>query len=85
MSAVLKSADGQFQCTPEHAVEIAYMLSNCEAHVQRKPMDLFEVNELIGSYLEGRASVEEIQKILRQWREDDEAMEKEDEAKGKAA
>jgi hypothetical protein len=71
MSA-LKSKDGKFTCPPEHAVEVVYMLSNCEAHLQRSPQDKYDLFELIREYLKGNKGTDEVNKRLNEWRQEDE-------------
>jgi hypothetical protein len=71
---VLTSSDGAFKCTGEHAVELAYMISNMEADAMRCPDNCYDLGGLMVEYLEGRKSVDEIQTILREWRKEDEAV-----------
>jgi hypothetical protein len=68
----LWSDDGKFTCTAEHAVELAYMISNCEAHLDRCPKDKKDVADLLGELAAGKADVESAQAQLREWREEDE-------------
>lgn len=76
MTDALQSKDGKFYCTPEHAVELAYMLSNAEAILQRVSMDEQDgVGNLIVRYLEGYMTVEEVQKEFCEWLKDLEPVE----------
>lgn len=75
MTDALQSKDGKFLCTPEHAVEVAYMLSNAEAVVDRIRFDYDEVGRLIVAYLAGDMSVEEVQKEFVEWLKDLEPVE----------
>lgn len=74
-AAPLTSRDGNFVCTPEHAVELAYMLSTMEA-IAAKSNDmrgtLRELAELLIDYLDGDEDAASIMQILAEpeWHED---------------
>jgi hypothetical protein len=70
MSGALQSSDGKFYCTPEHAVEVAYMLSTAEAVLDRAPFDSLEMGGLLIQYLRGSLSVDDAQKELQEWFKD---------------
>jgi hypothetical protein len=61
--AVLYSNDGSFQCTPDHAVEAAYLLSMAEGAVIHGA-DRFDILETIWDYLDGRKSAAEATAFL---------------------
>lgn len=58
-SSVLKSEDGAFQCTREHAVGEAYLLSCAEAAVFRMPQDRYEIGHKLSEYVAGDCALEE--------------------------
>lgn len=61
----LTSSDGKFQCAPEHAVELAYMLSTAEALIHDPGTILeFEILDGIRDYLKENKTPEEVQKYL---------------------
>ena len=62
--AALKSSDGHFSCAPDHAVEVAYMLSNAEAVIDRDTFNRSEVGEVLLDYCGGRISIEEANRQL---------------------
>jgi hypothetical protein len=53
------SRDGLFMCDPNHAGEVAYMISCAEAAINRNPSDSFAVSQIIGEYLTGQISVDD--------------------------
>lgn len=71
-NVVLVSADGHFQCTGEHAVEVAYAMSNAEAVLDKSQrsrrfasrVDRYDVAHLVGDYLDGSLSITELQQML---------------------
>jgi hypothetical protein len=68
--AVLIWAGGKFTCTSDHAVELAYMLSNAEAFLlaaKDKIAAIRDTGTLICEYLEGQTSPEEVSKLLLEW------------------
>lgn len=65
----LYSIDGSFECAPDHAVEVAYMISNMEAAYAIAEFK-FEVTDLIGQYFHGELDTFEVNEILyEEWPE----------------
>ncbi|KAB1068897.1 hypothetical protein F6X53_31210 [Methylobacterium soli] len=65
MSEALTSKDGKFTCTPEHAVEVAYMISTAEGLLAFETgVDDRAVLETLESYLTGDASPDEVMRDL---------------------
>lgn len=56
-----KDADeAMFMCTSAHAVELAFMMSTAESVLMQSPRLSVDVLELIGYYLDGDYSVEDV-------------------------
>lgn len=65
----LYSKDGGFMCAPDHAVEVAQMISNMEAAYAIAEFK-FEVTDLIGQYFHGELDTFEVNAILyEEWPE----------------
>ena len=65
-SAVLTSANGAYQCTPNHAVALAYAMNLAEGCLASPKVDRFDVAETLLSYLDGRETIEETISSLRE-------------------
>lgn len=63
VSPVLTSSNGQFHCTPDHAVECAYLLHLAEAV---HDMSCMEISETIGRYIDGSIDIGQAQDELRE-------------------
>ena len=72
MADALKSKDGAFQIVPELAVEIAYMISNCEAWLHEHPGERMELGELLVRYLDGDEDEASVNAELKLWKREDE-------------
>lgn len=59
----LVSKDGSFLCAPDHAVEIAHMVSNLESVIDGAD-DGREALELFRDYCTGRLDIDDVNKIL---------------------
>lgn len=62
---VLVSKDGNFLCAPDHAVEIAHMVSNLESVIDGSE-DGREALELFRDYCTGRLDTDDVNGILYQ-------------------
>jgi len=49
-----------FQCTDEHAVEVAHMVSSAEAALHSREHYDWEVLDMLRDYLTGKASADEV-------------------------
>lgn len=58
-SNVLVSADGVFQCTPEHAVGEAYLLNCASGILGHANCDRHAVGEILTDYCENRLTLDE--------------------------
>ncbi|WP_020095705.1 hypothetical protein [Methylobacterium sp. 285MFTsu5.1] len=71
----LTSKDGKFSCTPEHAVEVAYLISTAEGVLARfdSPFALERTSVLgvIEDYVLGASSIEECLAQLNEIAEED--------------
>lgn len=56
--AALRSADGAFSCTPDHAVALAYAMNLAEGCLSSPKVDRFDVAETLLAYLESRETIE---------------------------
>jgi hypothetical protein len=65
------SSDGKFRCTTEHAAEVAYMLSNCEARLHKHPGERLELGELLVRFLDGDEDVKSVNAELALWERED--------------
>ena len=65
----LVSKDGSFLCAPDHAVEIAYMVSNLESVIDNSD-DGREALDIFRDYCVGRLDIDDVNKILfEEWPE----------------
>lgn len=62
----LHSSDGAFTCTPDHAVQVAYMANLAEGILQDPNTDRIWISELLLSYLEGTSAIEDAIAELRE-------------------
>ena len=68
---VLKSKDGKFQCTPDSAVEEAYLLNCAEGAIDRNPSDKWEIGHIMVSYLDNSRTLERTMEAINEDIDDD--------------
>lgn len=62
--AALTSEDGKFMCTPDHAVEVAYLISTAEGWIMENPSDALEVAGVLLDYMRGDIGTGEAIKLI---------------------